>query len=139
MLYEPRYINANPSRNYSDLDLAFVPNPINKDVAKKYDVDAIKQAVKVLVLLNHYEKAFHPDIGCDIYRTLFENIELPGTKEQMIEFITHVITTYEPRADLTEVVVEPDPDNNGVRIAVWFIPENAIEPVSVEIFLKVLR
>lgn len=139
MLYEPKYIDSGKVRTYADIDLSMTPHPINRDITKKTGIEAIKQSIKNLVLINHYEKPFHPDIGCDVYKTLFENIELPGTKEQMEAFVEHVVNTYEPRAELNEVVVTPVPDNNGVSIDVWFTPLNTIEPVSVEIFLKILR
>lgn len=139
MLYEPKYISKGPSRKYADIDLNMIPHPISGDVVIVRDVESIKRSIKNLVLMEHYEKPFHPDIGCDVYRTLFENIDLPGTEEQLVEFITHTVTEYEPRAEIHEVIVNALPDDNGVNVAIWFTPENAIEPVSVDIFLKILR
>ena len=36
--------------------------------------NAVKQAVKNLILTNHYEKPFHPEIGSNLRGMLFENI-----------------------------------------------------------------
>lgn len=133
------YISSHATKTYSDIDMSFIPHPITKDISKKTGVDAIKQSLRNLILMNHYEKPFHPDIGCDIYKTLFENIDLPGTKEQISEFIEYTATNFETRIELNDVVVKPDPDNNGVFIDILFTPENAIEPVTVSLFLKILR
>ncbi len=139
MLYEPKYINSNKTRTYTDIDLNFTSHPINGDLVLVKDVEAIKRSIKNLVLIEHYEKPFHPDIGCDVYKTLFENFDLPGTEDQLVEFITNVIENYEPRAILESIDVDVQEDNNGVNVTVWFTPQNAIEPVSVDIFLKILR
>lgn len=138
-LYEPQYINSNNVRDYVDLDLSMIAHPISGDIPVVTGVEAIKRSIKNLVLLEHYEKPFHPDIGCDVYKTLFENIELPGTEEQLRESIENTIEQYEPRADLQKIDIEARPDDNGINVAIWFTPENSIEPVSVELFLKILR
>ena len=65
----------NIAREIKDLDYVFGLHPISKDIRKKTNVEALKQSIKTLVLLNHYEKPFHPDIGCDVYKSLFEPFE----------------------------------------------------------------
>ena len=56
------FLNA---RAYSDLDLFFSKNR-SKDVNKLVDVQAVKRAVRNLVLTNFYEKPFHPEIGSGV-------------------------------------------------------------------------
>ena len=65
------------SRNahqYSDLDLFFTRKTSTSDVNNLTDVLAVKRAVRNLVLMNHYEKPFHPEIGSGIREMLFENM-----------------------------------------------------------------
>ena len=62
------------NRIYSDLDLDFTRNPVTSDVVGLSDVDAVKRSVKNLIQTNHYERAFHPEIGSDVRALLFENM-----------------------------------------------------------------
>jgi hypothetical protein len=55
------------NRIYSDFDLSFAANPVTGDVAKKYDVNAVKQSLKTLVLTRFYERPFQPKLGSPIY------------------------------------------------------------------------
>jgi hypothetical protein len=57
---------------YSDLDLLFKAHPISGDVTVKTDADAVKRAVKNIVLTNYYERPFKPSLGGNIRGLLFE-------------------------------------------------------------------
>ena len=59
-------------RQYSDLDLFFGRKTSNNDISKITDVQAVKRSVRNLVLLNTYEKPFHPEISSGIRGMLFE-------------------------------------------------------------------
>ncbi len=48
------------NRQWADLDLDFVAHPITKDIVRKTNVEAVKRAVKNLILTNKYDKPFHP-------------------------------------------------------------------------------
>ena len=61
------------SRVYKDLNLNFTRNPVTGDVATVTDVNAVKRSIRNLLLTNHYERPFHPEIGSDIPALLFEN------------------------------------------------------------------
>ena len=56
---------------YKDLDLDFTRNVVTNDVVKIEDVNAVKRSVKNLIQTNHYERPFHPEIGCGIRELLF--------------------------------------------------------------------
>ena len=60
------------SRTFKDLDLDFGLNTVTKDVNKLTDAEAIKRSVRNLINTNHYERAFHPEIGRDGRSMLFE-------------------------------------------------------------------
>ena len=59
---------------YSDLDLFFGKNNTDKDINIIYDVQAVKRSIRNLVLLNQYEKPFHPEIFSGVRGMLFELI-----------------------------------------------------------------
>ena len=56
-------------RQYRDLDLFFSKKTERKDINVLTDILAVKRSVRNLILLNHYEKPFHPEIGSGIETT----------------------------------------------------------------------
>ena len=61
------------SRTFKDLDLDFGLNSVTKDVNKLTDAEAIKRSVRNLVQTNHFDRPFHPELGCGVRDMLFEN------------------------------------------------------------------
>ena len=134
--------SARSTHIYKDLNLFFTKHPMTADVSKVTDVQAIKRSVRNLVLTNRGERLFHPEIGGDVKGSLFENFT-PLAVIELQSAISHVISTYEPRVVLEEVVVNDsirDLDANRLKILVQFslvnIP-NVIE--EVEVFLNRIR
>ena len=126
------------NRKFVDLDLNFKKNPITKDVISKKGQNAIKQSIKNLVLTRIGEKLFSPTIGSYVYNLLFDNI-VPETTIALQTSIEDVINTYEPRAIVNQVIVQPDSDNNGYLIVLIVSFVNSPEPTTVEFFLERLR
>ena len=126
-------------RIYKDLNLNFNTNVVTKDIAKLTDVEAIKRSVRNLVQLNHYEKPFHPEIGSNIRRTLFETLS-PITAVMLSEQIENVIRTYEPRVELHRVDSIPNLDRNAYDVRIEFFIVNApAELVALDVLLERVR
>jgi phage baseplate assembly protein W len=123
---------------YKDLDLDFTRNVVTNDVVKIEDVNAVKRSVKNLIQTNHYERPFHPELGCGIRELLFENFT-PLTGIFIRRKVEEVITNYEPRARLSQVTVNEQPDRNGIEVTVYFYVMNIPEPVSVTTLLQRIR
>ena len=70
------------TRQYSDFNLLFSSHPVTGDVARKNDEEAVKQSLRNLISTRHYERPFHPEIGCQIHGLLFENFN-PVTAQVM--------------------------------------------------------
>jgi len=85
----------------------------------KKDVDAVKQSVRNLIMTNHYERPFHPEIGSGISQLLFEPLD-PITSNSLTRVISEVITNFEPRAQLVAVDSRPDPDSNSYEVTIAF-------------------
>ena len=135
--------NTNKSKKsvrsfYKDLDLDFTRNVVTNDVVKIEDVNAVKRSVKNLIQTNHYERPFHPELGCGIRELLFENFT-PLTGIFIKRKVEEVITNYEPRARLSQVTVNEQPDRNGIEVTVYFYVMNIPEPVSVSTLLQRIR
>ena len=135
-------INTNKSvrsnKAYSDLNLNFNKNPATKDVAKLRDVEAVKRAVRNLILTNRFERPFHPEIGSDIRSLLFENMT-PVVEVLLKDRIKETIDVYEPRADVTDIIVSGDSDRNEYRVQIEFRVLNVPDPIVVTEFLQRLR
>ena len=139
--YNDAQRNNDISRNvkqYRDLDL-FFSKKSNKDVNKVTDVEAVKRSVRNLVLLNSYEKPFHPEIAGDVRGLLFE-LMTPLTSAVIARKIQDVIENFEPRARLTGVQAIPDFDRNAYEVTIYFYVVNApTELVEVTQLLERLR
>ena len=111
------------SRVYKDLNLNFTRNPVTGDVATVTDVNAVKRSIRNLLLTNHYDRPFHPEIGSNIPALLFENFG-PITGNQLSRNIEEMILNFEPRARVETVECFPVPDSNRYDVRIYFYVEN---------------
>ena len=126
------------SRTFKDLDLDFGLNSVTKDVNKLTDAEAIKRSVRNLINTNHYERPFHPELGGNVRALLFENIT-PLTALNLQRKIEEVLSNFEPRAKITQIIADPDMDRNGYRLEIRFYVIGIQNPITVETFLERLR
>ena len=124
------------SRIYRDLNLNFTANPVTGDVTTVTDVNAVKRSVRNLLLTNHYDKPFHPEIGSNIPYLLFENFG-PITGNQMSRAIEEMIGNFEPRARVENVECYPLSDTNTYDIRIYFYVENM--PAELQEFQTLLE
>jgi phage baseplate assembly protein W len=126
------------ARTYKDLDLFFNVHPIKKDINKHTAELAVINSIKNLVLTNHYERLFQPDIGSNVNKLLFENMDVI-TAAALEREIQQVIENYEPRARIYRVSVIPDYDNNKFSVDMEFLINNLTEPITITFFLERVR
>jgi len=126
------------NRIYSDLNLSFTKNPATKDVARLFDVQAIKRAVKNIILTNKYERPFNSDFGCNLRGFLFENITEP-LLVVIKDRISMAIEKFEPRVSVEDVFVKEEDGSNGISIMVSFKINGVEQPVTVSTFLQRVR
>mgnify|MGYP003679074524 CR=1 FL=1 len=131
--------NDRSVRTYSDLDLFFGKKSSNSDVSKVVDIQAVKRSVRNLVLMNVYEKPFHPEIASGIRGMLFE-LMTPVTAVILSRQIEDVINNFEPRVRLVGVRTMPDLDKNAYEVSIEFYVVNTpTELVDLTLFLERLR
>jgi phage baseplate assembly protein W len=131
-------VATNIAREYKDLDLNFTIHPVKKDINKHTAEMAVINSIKNLVLLNHYEKPFQPEIGSNIRRLLFENLDTV-TASLVEREIQQTIDNFEPRARVSRIDVIPDFDRNGFSVLLEFFIVNRTEPVEIQFFLERVR
>ena len=126
-------------RQYSDLDLFFSKKSSDSDISKVTDIQAVKRSIRNLVLLNPYEKPFHPEIAGGVREMLFE-LMTPITAQIIAKQVENVINNFEPRARLVGVRVQPDLDRNIYELTIEFYVVNApTELVDMSVMLERLR
>ena len=123
---------------YKDLDLAFTLNSVTGDVAKKIDVNAVSQSLKILILTNFYERRFAPEKGANLRGMLFENMTRLQA-EIMSKVITNLIEAYEPRAVIESIVVIPDYDKNLYQVSIYYYVRGFTQPQEFNVNLQRLR
>ena len=126
------------TRQFADLDLNFTPHPVTGDVGFKKDDNAIKQAVKNLVLTQNFERPFHSEIGSSLRSLLFEPAT-PMTKEILRKTISDTITNFEPRVDLIDVEIRYTLDDTAVDVRIIFKIVNTFTPIDVNLTLERTR
>ena len=126
------------NRQWSDLDLDFVNHPITKDIVRKTNVEAVKRAVRNLILTNRYDKPFHPEIDGGVTRHLF-GLSTAHTKHDIEIAVKTCLQNYEPRVTVDNVIVSGDLDNNGFNVSIFFTVINTPEPIEISLFLERTR
>jgi phage baseplate assembly protein W len=114
------------TRIFSDLDAAFNINPRTKDVAARYDDNAIRGALRNLIHTKHYERPFQPELGCQINNLLFENMD-ELTLALAERTIRNAIIKYEPRVELLNVSVAQT-GTSAVHIEIVYKLRNSAVP-----------
>lgn len=130
--------NIDTSRSFKDLDLNFNAHPVRKDVTKHVNEFAIINAIKNLILTNHYERPFRPEVGSNIRRMLFENVDVIIAARLERE-IVETIENFEPRVEVSKVTAIPAPDENSYQIQLEFFIINRPNPVTITFFLERIR
>ena len=126
-------------RQYTDLDLFFGKKSSNSDVQEITDVKAVKRSIRNLVLLNHYEKPFHPEIASGVRDMLFE-LMTPVTAQVLARKIEYVINNFEPRARLVGVSAIPLLDRNEYEVSIeFYVVNQPTELVDLTIMLERVR
>ena len=130
--------NIDSTRNFIDLDLNFMIHPIRKDINTHKAEYAVINSVKNLILTNHFERPFQPEIGSNIRRLLFENVDviLAAQLEREIE---ETVNNFEPRVQVSSIIATPAVDENGYKVIMEFFVINNPDPIKINFFLERIR
>ena len=110
---------ATISKKFVDLNPSFSANPITGDIGVLKNEDAIKQAVRTLVLTQFGEKPFQPLFGSDIGNILFENFS-SVTLDNIANQIKITLESFEPRVKFNEVEGIYDEYTNSVELQIKY-------------------
>ena len=107
------------SRAFKDIAMAFSKNPFTDDANVVKNDNAIKQAIKNLVLTTPGEKPFQPLTGSSVNDLLFEPLD-PFTADTLRDEIINTINQYEKRVRLENVWLQPIHDRNQLNITIEY-------------------
>ena len=130
--------NIDSARSFKDLDLNFTAHPIRKDITKFTNEYAVINSVKNLILTNHYERPFRPELGSNIRRMLFENVDTVMAA-QIEREIEETIINFEPRVQVSKIVAIAAPDENKYNVEMTFFIINSPDPITINFFLERIR
>jgi len=129
---------ARNTRTFSDLDFNFTAHPVTGDIVRRFDEQAIKNALKNLILTANYERPFHSEIGSPIKRLLFEPAT-PMLQVMMERAITDTVNNFEPRVELLNVEVVVSEDDYYVYVTIEFRIVNTSQPLTLDLTLERTR
>ncbi len=125
------------TKEYRDLDLRLNIHPVRGDIIPLKDDQAIRNAVKNLILTNFYERPFDNGLGANLRGLLFEPAD--AITELAIEDSLLMALKQEPRININYIEVLDLPNKNSYRLTVKFSIKQTDEQSQVEIILKRLR
>lgn len=133
-------VKATKNKEYVDLDISLALTSSTKDVFRKNNAEAVKFAVRNLLLTSQNEKPFNPYFGGNLRDYLFELAD-DYTEKSIVREIKNAIEVYEPRVDINSlgVSINMRPDNNSAEITVVFQIINTGELVEFTTVLSRLR
>ena len=110
-------IRQRQSRAFKDISLSFKRHPVTNDILALTNEDAIKRSIRNLVETVNEERFFNPLIGSHLKESLFElpDNNLRSTLKTQIE---NTIQNFEPRVNLTDVVVNHPNDTNDLEVKI---------------------
>ena len=107
------------SRKFKDLSMSFKTNPLNDDLIGLKNTSAIARSLKNIVFTQPGEKFFNPDFGSRITESLFENVDDVSALAIEDEIRSSIIN-FEPRVNLLDVSVNPNPDDNEMNVVIQY-------------------
>ena len=106
-------------RKYKDISMSFETNPLNDDLVSLSDTSAIARSIRNIVFTSPGEKFFNPDFGSRVSESLFENVDNVSALAIKDEIKSSIIN-FEPRVNLLNTVVVPNPDDNEMNVTIEY-------------------
>ena len=112
-------IRQRQSRRFKDISLSFKRHPVTNDILALTNEDAIKRSIRNLVETVNDERFFNPLIGSHVRESLFKLAD-NSLRATLKTQIRTTIENFEPRVNLTEVIVNHPNDSNDLEITIVY-------------------
>ena len=107
------------SKPFKDISATFQTNPLNSDLIALNNSNAISRSIRNLILTVPGDKPFQPDLGSEVYDSLFDQLD-QITAASIQSQIENTIIRYEPRESLTSVDVKSNIPNNAFDVLITY-------------------
>lgn len=136
---------------YSDFMTDLDPHPITEDLVRARNEAAVRISLQNLLRTNYGERLFNPDIGSNIYNSLFEPndsiieadlkssiLETIKNNESRVVVLDLSIETGRQRSLISGVLISQD-NENSVAVIITFMLINSLQPQTVTVTLNRVR
>ena len=122
-------------KQYVDFDMDFTVHPSHGDLSTVKKSTAISRSIRNLLSTKMNERLFQPNLDSGIEILLFENFN-KLTSSRLERAIKFAIDKYEPRAEVVNVTVHANEDENAYEINITYMPDNDVQEANLEMFLE---
>lgn len=106
---------ATISKKFVDINPKFEKNPLSGDLPVLKNENAIKQAIKNVVMTRRGEKVFRPFFGSSVGTSIFENFDITES-DTIAVAIEDALTAYEPRVRIKNIDINLNIDGNEISV-----------------------
>ena len=106
-------------RKFKDVSMSLEKNPLNDDLISLSNTSAIARSIRNIEFTSPGEKFFNPNFGSRISESLFENVDEVSALAIEDEIRSSIIN-FEPRVNLLDTVVVPNPDDNEMNVTIEY-------------------
>ena len=120
------------SKSFKDISASFQVNPLTDDLITLSNETAIARSLRNLVFTDLGDKPFNPAVGSKVSELLFSPMD-DLTSTAIRSQLESTINQFEPRVQLNEVIVEPNPMENQFDVKLQYyivgvdVPEQQLE------------
>ena len=125
----------NSKLTYKDISADFDANAITGDIDPVKDAISVKRGITNILLTSMFERLMQPELGSNLKDVLFEPID-EITTARIEREVRSAIDSWEKRAEILHVFVDPEEEYNRYKVSVTFRPLNSIVEELVEGYLK---
>ena len=122
-------------KDYVDFDMDFTKHPSHGDLSTVKKSTAISRSIRNLLSTKINERLFQPNVDNGIEVLLFEHFNAL-TSSRLKEAIKYAIDKYEPRAEVTNITVHANQDENAYEINITYMPDNDVQEANLEVYLE---
>jgi phage baseplate assembly protein W len=108
--------------SYSDIDILQSRNPRELEVPMAYDIDAVRVAIRNILMWRVGESVIRPQFGHRLKKSMYAQMN-QFNKEEIASEVKRAIEENEPRADIRMIAVdrsEDDEQRNTLHVKVIY-------------------
>lgn len=119
---------------YTDFSLNFIPHPKTGDITVLTDDKSINQSIRNLIFMDAYDAPFNPNIGGNIRALLFKHVD-GLTIIDIKTRIETLLADYEPRIDVNDISVVGEPENNKIKITIYYTIRTSSQNITFNFYI----